>query len=245
MTIPPSRVHANPRAPPGVIENPKRNAPLATLIGLGLAAVVYILSSTVIMGIIPNDELQRSHAPFAEAARLAIGTPAMVIVALCAILKSVGSLGGWMLLVGQSAKAAASDGLFPAIFGRVNRHGVPGVGLVIVSVLMTAVLFATQSPTIAEQFNLIIDLAVIVAVIPYIYASVAVLPMLRRHEQPRSTLVKYRIIVLVAVVYCLATIIGGDARTVMLALVALLVTVPLYAAVEKRMGEARKGQAGD
>ena len=38
----------------GVIENPKRNVPLATLIGLGLAAVVYVLSSSVIMGILPN-----------------------------------------------------------------------------------------------------------------------------------------------------------------------------------------------
>ena len=58
----------------GVIENPKRNVPLATLIGLGLAAVVYVLSSSVIMGILPNDELRTSHAPFAEAARLALGT---------------------------------------------------------------------------------------------------------------------------------------------------------------------------
>ena len=97
----------------GVIENPKRNIPLATLIGLGLSAVVYVLSSTVIMGLIPNAELQKSHAPFAEAARIAIGTPGLVIVAVCAVLKSVGSLGGWMLLVGQSAKAAADDGMFP------------------------------------------------------------------------------------------------------------------------------------
>ena len=100
---------------------PKRNIPLATLIGLGLAAVVYVLSSTVIMGIIPNAELQRSHAPFAEAARLAIGPAAMVIGALRH--PQVGSLGGWMLLVGQSAKAAADDGMFPRVFSRLNRHG--------------------------------------------------------------------------------------------------------------------------
>ena len=97
----------------GVIENPKRNIPLATLIGLGLAAVVYMLSSTVIMGILPNAELQTSHAPFAEAARLALGTPGVIIISVCAVLKSMGSLGGWMLLVGQSAKAAADDGMFP------------------------------------------------------------------------------------------------------------------------------------
>ena len=38
-----------------------------------------MLSSTVIMGIMPNAELQVSHAPFAEAARIAIGRRAMMI----------------------------------------------------------------------------------------------------------------------------------------------------------------------
>ena len=97
----------------GVIENPSRNVPLATIIGLVLAAVVYMLSSTVIMGIIPAAELQVSHAPFAEVARIALGAPAAIVISICAVLKSVGSLGGWMLLVGQSAKAAADDGMFP------------------------------------------------------------------------------------------------------------------------------------
>lgn len=230
----------------GVIENPKRNIPLATLIGLGLAAVVYVLSSTVIMGLIPNAELQKSHAPFAEAARIAIGTPGLVIVAICAILKSVGSLGGWMLLVGQSAKAAADDGMFPQVFGRLNRHGVPGVGLVIVGVLMTIVLFATMSPTIADQFSVIIDLAVILAVIPYIYASVAVVKVAFDHKVPRGTFRLYKYIAIGAVIYCLWTVIGGDPDTVVNAMVALLISVPLYPFFLRSMEAAaeRKRTAG-
>jgi len=212
----------------GVIENPTRNIPRATLMGLGLAAVVYVLSSTVIMGIIPNAELQKSHAPFAEAARLAIGTPGMVIVALCAILKSVGSLGGWMLLVGQSAKAAADDGMFPTVFARLNRHGVPGRGLTIVGVLMTVVLVATMSPTIADQFGRIIDLAVLLVVIPYVYASVAVVKVIYDHQLPARTFQTYKWIAIGAVVYCLWTVVGGNPPTVVNAMVALLITVPLY-----------------
>ena len=231
----------------GVIENPKRNIPLATLIGLGLSAVVYVLSSTVIMGLIPNAELQKSHAPFAEAARIAIGTPGLVIVAICAILKSVGSLGGWMLLVGQSAKAAADDGMFPKVFAKLNRHGVPGVGLVIVGVLMTIVLFATISPTIADQFSVIIDLAVILAVIPYIYASVAVVKVTFDHGVPKSTFQLYKWIALGAVIYCLWTVIGGDPDTVVNAMVALLISVPLYPFFLRSMEAAaeRKRAAGD
>ncbi|HQR17793.1 MAG TPA: amino acid permease [Gemmatimonadales bacterium] len=224
----------------GVIENPKRNIPLATMMGLGLAAVVYMLSSTVIMGIIPNAELQVSHAPFAEAARLAFGTPGMVVVAICAILKSVGSLGGWMLLVGQSAKAAADDGMFPAVFGRMNRHGVPGLGLAIVGVLMTAVLFATMSPTIAGQFSRIIDLAVILVVVPYIYSSVAVVKVVFDHELPRRNFLTYKWIALAAVAYCLGTILGGDQSTVVNAFVALLISVPLYPFFIRSMEAAKK-----
>ena len=228
----------------GVIENPKRNIPRATLMGLGLAAVVYILSSTVIMGIIPNAELQRSHAPFAEAARLALGPAGMVIVALCAILKSVGSLGGWMLLVGQSAKAAADDGMFPRVFARLNRNGVPGPGLVIVGVLMTIVLFATMSPTIAGQFSRIIDLAVILAVIPYIYASVAMVKVVYDHRLPARTFRTYKWIAIAAVVYCLWTVVGGDPPTVVNAMVALLASVPLYPFFLRSMAAAAERKRG-
>ena len=210
----------------GVIENPKRNIPLATLLGLGLSAVVYVLSSTVIMGLLPNEELRRSHAPFAEAARIAIGAPGLVVVAACAVLKSVGSLGGWMLLVGQSAKAAADDGMFPRVFAKLNRHGVPGVGLIIVGMLMTVVLFAT--PTIAGQFSRIIDLAVILIVIPYIYSAVAVVKIVFDHGLPRPTFQLYKWIAIAAVIYCLWTVIGGDPETVVNAMVALLLSVPLY-----------------
>ena len=106
----------------GVIENPSRNVPLATLMGLGLAAVVYLLSSTVLMGILPNDVLRASSAPFAEAARLALGTAGAIVISVCAVLKSFGTLGGWMLLVSQSGKAAADDGMFPRIFARLNAQ---------------------------------------------------------------------------------------------------------------------------
>lgn len=211
-----------------VIENPTRNVPLATLIGLAMAAVIYVLSSSVIMGILPNQELRTSHAPFAEAARLAVGTWGAVLISICAVLKSVGSLGGWMMLVGQSAQAAAKDGMFPRVFGRQNAHGVPGVGLVLVSVLMTITLFATMSPTLADQFNHIVNLAVILIIVPYIYSAVSIVKVIYDLELPRSTFRTYKWIAIVAVVYCIWAVLGGDPVTVVHALAALLLSVPLY-----------------
>jgi arginine:agmatine antiporter len=218
----------------GVIENPSRNIPIATISGLVLAAVVYILSSTVIMGIMPAAELQQSHAPFAEVARIAIGPVAAIVISVCAVLKSVGSLGGWMLLVGQSAKAAADDGMFPRVFGRLNANGVPATGLIIVSGLMTLVLFATVSPTIADQFSRAVDLAVILIIVPYIYSAIALINLLAIHHDRSKSLHVYRAAALVAVFYCLWAMVGGNAHTVMNAFVALLLSVPLYLFVTRR-----------
>ena len=91
-----------------------------------------------------------------------------------------------MLLVGQSGKAAADDGMFPRVFARLNRNGVPGRGLIIVAVLMTIVLFATMSPTLAGQFNRIVDLAVILIIVPYVYSAVAVVKVIYDHGLPRG-----------------------------------------------------------
>ena len=227
----------------GVIENPKRNVPLATIIGLCVAAVVYMLSSTVIMGMVPNDELRTSNAPFADAARVALGASAAIVISVCATLKAFGTLGGWMLLVGQSAKAAADDGMFPSVFARLNRNGVPGVGLVIVAVLMTVVLFATISPTLAGQFSNMVDLAVMLIIVPYVYSAVAVVKVIHDRQLPRTTLRTYMWLALVAVVYCLWAVLGGNPTTVVHAMVGLLVSVPLYPFFIRSMEAATKRNA--
>ena len=53
---------------------------------------------------------------------------------------------------------------------------------------MTIVLFATMSPTIAGQFNRIIDLAVILIIVPYIYSAVAVVKVVARPQLPHAHL---------------------------------------------------------
>jgi arginine:agmatine antiporter len=118
--------------------------------------------------------------------------------------------------------------MFPAVFGRLNRNGVPGRGLVIVAVLMSAVLVATMSPTLAGQFNRLVDLAVILIIVPYIYSAVAMVKVVFDQKLPARTFQTYKWIAIAAVIYCLWAILGGDPQTVVHAMVALLVSVPLY-----------------
>lgn len=215
-----------------VIENPRRNIPLATLLGLAIATFLYIATSTVLLGIIPAEELAHSPAPFADAAAKAIGPWGAVVIGLCAILKSAGSLMGWTLTIAQSALAAAKDGLFPKIFATLDRRGLPVLNLVVSGVLMSLVVLATVGPSLEEQFSTIIDMAVILTILPYLYSGVAFLSLARKRE----TRVRHFVVVGIAVtasVYCLWAIAGSDALLTRDAMILLFLSAPLYAACRK------------
>ncbi|WP_127090638.1 arginine/agmatine antiporter [Aquabacter cavernae] len=212
----------------GVVENPRRNVPIATVCGVVIAAVCYVLSSTAIMGMIPNKELVASSAPFADAARLALGDTAANIVAACAAIGCLGSLAGWTLLVGQTAKAAADDGLFPTVFSKVNRKGVPSIGLAIVAVIMTVQIIATMSPTASEQFGKIASIAVIMTLLPYIYSAVA-LKVLGYKQMSTRDYSLYTLVALVAAVYSLWALVGSDGNQTRWSLIFVIATIVFYA----------------
>ena len=46
------------------VENPKKNVPIACLGGTIGAAIIYIVSTNVIAGIVPNADLLNTNAPF-------------------------------------------------------------------------------------------------------------------------------------------------------------------------------------
>src|SRR4029078_1899556 len=91
------------------VEDPKRNVPLACMFGTLGAAVIYILSTTVIQGIVPNKELAASTGPFALAyAKMFSPLIGQIIMAL-AVLACLGSLLGWQFTIASTAKSAAEE----------------------------------------------------------------------------------------------------------------------------------------
>lgn len=215
----------------GVIDNPKRNVPLATVIGLIVSTVIYIACCTVMMGLLPNAELRVSGAPFADAARVMLGNWAAVAISLAAILKAAGALVGWILIVAQSSQAAAQDGMFATSFAVTNEHGMPVRNLVITGVLMTLMLVFTTSPDIATQFATITNATVVLMALPYIYSVVAMW-RLNRTLELTPAMRRFLIVVgLLACVYCVGVVLGQSAELNRKALVVLLISTPLFALV--------------
>lgn len=223
-----------------VVKNPRRNVPIATISGVVLAGICYILSSSVIMGMIPNKALLVSSAPFADAARVALGDTAANAVALCAALGCLGSLAGWTLLVGQSAKAAADDGLFGNVFSRVNRKQVPAAGLFIVAVIMSLMVLGTISPGASEQFGKLASIAVILTLLPYIYSCIAIKVLGYKTLAPNQYLL-YIIIGFVGAVYCMTALVGSDGSQTRWSLIFVIATIVLYSAAITRKREIEEG----
>lgn len=159
----------------GVVRNPARNVPLATLGGIVIAGLVYLVSSVLMMGIVPVDQLASSSAPFALVAGQMFGAWAIPVIAAAAALKATGTLGGWMLVTGESGARAAHRGYLPAIFGRLRANGSAGWGLLLVALSMTALAILTLSPTVSGQFETLIEMVVVLVVMAYATAGLSLL----------------------------------------------------------------------
>jgi putrescine:ornithine antiporter len=161
------------------VENPKRNVPLACMLGTLGAAAIYILSTTVIQGIVPNADLAKSTGPFGLVYARLFGPMVGSIVMGLAVMACLGSLLGWQFTLAQTAKSAADDQMFPAVFGHANRLGAPIAGMIIMGVAQSLMALSTISPSLSEQFSALVNLAVVTNVIPYIIALSALPVMMQ------------------------------------------------------------------
>ena len=157
------------------VRDPDRNVPRATILGTVATAVVYLLSLTVVFGILPSHRLASATAPFSDAANAMFGgTWAGDVMAVAVIVSGFGALNGWTMICAEMPLAAAKDGLFPARFGRLSRRGVPAFGIVssiaLASVAMIVNYLGSGGATV---FTTLVLMTGITAAIPYGFSALA------------------------------------------------------------------------
>lgn len=153
------------------LKDPERDVGRSTFAGVALTAVIYIAVSAAVFGILPASELAESSSPFADVAARVMGAGAAGFVAVCAVAKTLGTLGGWMMLTGETARAGARQGFLPKVFG----HGVvtPPANPLIHGGLMTAVILASAQPRLAGQFSLLIGATTVLFLVVYAFCCLS------------------------------------------------------------------------
>lgn len=214
----------------GVVDDPDRNVPRATLGGIAIAGVVYLVSSVLMMGIVPVAELAESGAPFALVAGNMFGAWAIPLIAAAAALKATGTLGGWMLVTGESGARAAQRGFLPSVFGRLRGNGSAGTGLFIIATLMTLLAVVTMSPTVSGQFETLIEMVVILVVMAYAAAGLSLL--LGTPERPATR--RERVLGMGALVACGLLVYSTPGKTLVGGLVIALLAWAAYRGFARR-----------
>lgn len=198
----------------GAVENPRKNVPLACLLGTSGAAIIYILSTTVIMGIVPNSELASSTGPFGLVYAQMFNPEIGEIILALASIACVGTLLGWQFTTSRTAKLAADAGLFPAIFGKVNRMGAPVAGMIVIGIVQTLFALSTISPTLNETFNVVVNLSVVINVIPYIMALTGLMVMMRKENVTSKTFFWNSFVMVIAVTFSIYAIYASGLKAV-------------------------------
>ena len=96
------------------------------------------------------------------------------------VMSCFGSLLGWQFTIAQVFKSSAEEGYFPAFFKKVTSKDAPIVGMVTITALQTLLSLMTISPSLNKQFNVLVDLAVVTNVIPYLLSMAALAVLLKR-----------------------------------------------------------------
>ena len=212
--------------PAGSVKNPKRTIPIATILGMSISAVASIATSVVIMGMIPNEILQKSVSPFADAAQIIFGDWGRWLIAGGAAISCLGCLNGWVLIQGQIPMAAADDRLFWKIFAHRNKNGVPSSAMIITAALISVLLFFTLSPNLVSQYRLVVLIATMATLVTYLYTPVSELILYMKKQAP---LTRTSVCVSVlAIFYSFWGIIGAGQEVQALGALLIMSSIPMY-----------------
>jgi amino acid transporter len=179
------------------VRDPRRTLPRAVFGAGALIALMYIAGTFAVLSLVPAGDLDPQSGVFHA---ISVGSVALrvgFLGAIAALLVSVGNIGQVGTNVAGFARVpfvVGIDRYLPAAFGRIHpRWKTPYVSILAQALISGFVLLASQiSETTRGAYQLLVDAAIILYFIPYLYMFAAVIKLARRKdrgENPRAVLV--------------------------------------------------------
>ena len=150
------------------VENPEKNVPKAVICATLLTAFIYIATTNLTAGLVPNAVILQSDAPFAVVYAALFGGTSGAVVSCLLWLGCAGSLVSWQFTMARVFASSAHAGFFPSIFGQMNKHDAAVKGLILLTGVQSLLCLPILSPstfTIYEQFT---DLAVFITLFAFV-----------------------------------------------------------------------------
>jgi APA family basic amino acid/polyamine antiporter len=228
------------------VNNPRKNVGRASTFGTAASAILYVLVSAAVMGLVSHHTLVGTGSPFVNAFQTMFPhTPwAGKFIAAVAVVSGIGALNGWTLIVTETSRAIAQDDLFPRPFSWSDRKGTAWFGILVGTALPSVLMLWRYTTTTGlTVFTYLVDLTVVTVAIPYFISAIAQLTYLvsRRRQVNGWRLARDLSIAGTSVLFSMWVTFASGYQVVYQALVVLLAGLILYAflnARRERLGES-------
>jgi APA family basic amino acid/polyamine antiporter len=222
------------------VRDPERNIPRATIIGTLLVGLIYFTAFVAIFLLLPGDVLAKSSAPFADLATRYWGAGAGTLVVVFAVISCLGALNGWILIVGDIPLALAERGVFPRLFGTLNKRGMPVAALILGAVLSCGLIAANFTRGLTELYGFMALLATAATLVLYLVAAAAALRLTQVGTLKRGLMTG---VTVVGAIYGLWALYGAGLEANIWGAVLLATGIPVYLLMRSKAGSSRAAEA--
>ena len=173
------------------VHNPQRTLPRAVFGAGALIALMYIVGTFSVLALVPATEIDPQSGVFHA---ITIGSVAMrlgFLGILAAILVTAGNAGGVGSTVAGVARVpfvVGIDRYLPAAFGKIHpRWKTPYVSILVQAGISGGILLVSQvNETTRGAYQFLIDAAIILYFIPFLYMFAAVIKLARRKDRKNN-----------------------------------------------------------
>lgn len=220
------------------VQAPERTIRRGTMIGYWIGTAIFLLLAVAVAGMLPNAVVAGSARPIALVAEQLFGPWGGTVIGVAAVAAALGTLNGWVLMSGRIPLSAAADGLFFRPLAAIHpRFGTPAVALVVGAAVASGMLVFYFSQTLLNVFNFVVLLAVLLTLLPHLFAVAAEFVLAGRRTTDgapgEGTRRGSRVIAAIAFLFVLFTIYGVGVRVILWGLTLLLAGIPLYLLIRK------------
>ncbi len=179
------------------VKNPHKTFPRAVLGSGILIAIIYMLGTVAILFMLPPDQVDPKSGVFQAITSGSVLMGVGFVGIIAALLVTAGNAGGVGATVAAAARvpfAVGIDRYLPEFFGKLHpRWRTPYISMLIQAVVSAAILLVSQiNETTAGAYQLVIDAAIILYFLPFLYMYAAVIRLAYKSDRranPRAVLI--------------------------------------------------------
>jgi len=132
------------------IDNPERNLPLGVFLAIATAITVYVTGTTVMVGVLPPNELAQDLTPVASTAEILFGDLGKVGLTIAAVIAFASVANAGILSASRYPLAMSRDHLIPRRFSKLTSKNIPHFGILITIGFIIIILLIFETANIAK-----------------------------------------------------------------------------------------------